>query len=94
MNTAEDVDNLLPAVALGHAVAAGPSGSDALDPDGGAASVAADDGSAGRPHSSLTAALGDDYRAPVFYAFGATAAPVTINFANRLIESLFGKNAL
>jgi len=57
---------------------------------------AADDGSASQPHSSLTAALGDDYGAPspVFHAFGATAAPVTISVQNRLIESLFSKNAL
>jgi len=94
VNPAEDVDNLLPAVALGHAVAAGPSGSDALDPDGGAASLCG--GSASQPHSSLTTALGDDYGAPspVFHAFGATAAPVTISVQNRLIESLFSKNAL
>ncbi len=57
---------------------------------------AADDGSASQPHSSLTTALGDDYGAPspVFHAFGATAAPVTMSIQNRLIDSLFSKNAL
>lgn len=83
-------------LASGDAVSVTLTGGDALNPDGGAASVAADDGSAGQPHSSLTAALGDDYRAPspVFHAFGAIAAPVTISFANRLIECLFSENAL
>ncbi|HEV2334679.1 MAG TPA: hypothetical protein VGS13_04225 [Stellaceae bacterium] len=57
--------------------------SDALGPNGGAASVAAHDGSAGAPHNTLTAALGNDYRAlsPAFHAFGAIAAPVTISLA-------------
>jgi len=79
-------------VALGDTVAGGPSGCDARDPGVAPSRLRPTTFRGQRQFFSRWAPIAAP--SSMFRALGATATPVTISFANRLIECLFAENAL